>query len=174
MKVLKIIGKVFEYTLLAIMVTLVILNVYLIVNQKITGKKQSTIFGIASAVVKTGSMVPTLNPNDYIILKAENKYNVDDIIMFEDGNSLTTHRIIEITTEGYKTKGDANNTPDMNIVGQDKVVGKVVFKLAKVGIVINYFKTLEGIITLVLIIATLVTFEIFLSKRKQNNSSNKS
>ncbi len=174
MKALKIIGKIFEYTLLGIMCILVMLNVYLVIDQKVTGKQQSTIFGIATAIIKpgSGSMVPTLNPNDYIITKAQKQYKVNDIILYEDGNSLTTHRIIELTAEGYKTKGDANDSPDTNIVRQNKVVGKVVFKISKVGLVINYFKTIEGIITLILIIITVITLEIYLSKRKQNKTNN--
>ena len=167
MKVLKKIGIIFGYILLAVMLLLIIANVYLAIAKKTTGKLQPTIFGFSSAIVETWSMQPEINPNDYIITKSQTEYAVNDIILFEDGNSLTTHRIIEVTNSGYRTKGDANESADTNIVFKYKVVGKVIFKIPKIGLIIKFFKTTEGIISLVLIFLTFISLEFYLTKRKK-------
>lgn len=52
---------------------------------------------------------------------------VGDIICFKLGSESTktvTHRIINITDEGFVTKGDANEEPDMWTFKKENVVGK--------------------------------------------------
>jgi len=75
----------------------------------------------AIVFVETGSMAPTLNPNDgYLAVPAviADDPEVGDVILFESqnlgGGELTTHRVAEITDEGYITQGDANPFTDQD------------------------------------------------------------
>src|SRR5215831_13101887 len=105
-------------------------------------------------VVASGSMIPNLNINDYVIVSHNVSFNslkVGDIIVFKtygtdnSGQHITiVHRVAEIVTDpinGQKvirTKGDAN--PD-SIPGADypifekNYIGKVVHVIPKVGII---------------------------------------
>ncbi|RQG89169.1 S26 family signal peptidase [Natrarchaeobius halalkaliphilus] len=65
--------------------------------------------------VETGSMEPTLEPNDgFIAIPAlfAGEIEEGDVVLFDaqelGGGELTTHRVEEVTDEGYLTKGDAN------------------------------------------------------------------
>lgn len=76
----------------------------------------------------TGSMRPMMKGKTillYINSTRENTF-VGDIIMFSFGDNRTVHRIVEITGEGYVTKGDNNAVRDEEIVRQENVDGKVV------------------------------------------------
>ena len=73
----------------------------------------------AVVFVETGSMAPTLEPNDGYLSVPKlfaGEIGVGDVILFKSqeigGGELTTHRVTEITDEGYITKGDANPFTD--------------------------------------------------------------
>lgn len=77
--------------------------------------------------VETGSMAPTLEPNDgYIAMPSlfAGEPQEGDIILFMSqelgGGELTTHRVEAVTDEGYITKGDANPFTDQD--GDEPVV----------------------------------------------------
>lgn len=75
----------------------------------------------AIVFVETGSMSPTLEPNDgYVAVPAmfAGEIEVGDVILFQSqelgGGELTTHRVVDITDEGYITQGDANPFTDQS------------------------------------------------------------
>ena len=77
--------------------------------------------------IKSGSMYPVLNVNDFILIKKSDDYNIGDIITFNvDNKYLVTHRIIEEQENKYVTKGDNNNSEDENTVKCENVKGKVI------------------------------------------------
>lgn len=171
MKVLKIIGKIILSILIAILSIMIIFNLYIALTKKISGKPQPTMFGLATAVVMSGSMEPTLAVNDLILVRAQNEYKVGDIIMYENksGTSTTTHRIVAIVEGGYQTKGDnPANSVDPDIVKDSQVVGKVIFQVAGVGLVIKYLKSTEGIISMFLVLAMIIFIMIYANKRDEN------
>lgn len=88
--------------------------------------------------VGSDSMKPAINKGDAVILKKvsnENQLKKHDIIAYynEEKNKIIIHRIEEIsTTNGktsYVTKGDANNSADMNVVFLKQIKGKVKVKI---------------------------------------------
>jgi signal peptidase len=71
--------------------------------------------------VETGSMEPTLKPNDgFLAVPAflAGEPQEGDVILFESqeigGGELTTHRVVRETDRGYITKGDANPFTDQD------------------------------------------------------------
>jgi signal peptidase len=90
--------------------------------------------------VETGSMSPTLEPGDgFVAVPAGLNDDVEegDVIVFEaetlNGGGLTTHRVVEVTENGYITKGDANPVTDQD--GDEPVVqrGQVRAEALQVG-----------------------------------------
>ena len=81
--------------------------------------------------VLSGSMEPAIHTGSVVVMKPISNYKVGDIITFGKNTKTeipTTHRIVETRIENdetiFKTKGDANDTPDSNEVKQKEVLGK--------------------------------------------------
>ena len=101
--------------------------------------------GYFSAIVGSGSMEPTVFVNDFLLVQGNTDYQVDDIITYvSKQGGLITHRIKEVSKNGYITQGDANNTPDDEVF-QQRVLGRVVFVLPGVGGVIEALLSPLGI-----------------------------
>ena len=96
-------------------------------------------FGYGMSVVLSGSMESRLSVDDLVIIKATDNYKVNDIVLFQDGNSLVIHRIIEIDGDTVTTKGDANNTADEPI-NKSQIKGVLVYDIAGLGAVVNILK----------------------------------
>lgn len=85
-------------------------------------------FGFQPVVVTSGSMSPTVRTGDVVITKPVgigDKVGNQTVINFDDPATLERrlHRVIEVTPQGYRTKGDANADPDPQLVPQDHVEG---------------------------------------------------
>ncbi len=120
-------------------------------------------------VVLTGSMLPEIDPKDVVVTKKiEGKdLKVGDIITFIPSDSrisniIVTHRILnkyyDATTNKYtyQTKGDANNTPDFTLAEDQNIIGKVIFRIPKVGYIQEFLATRGGWIIVVLIPALVI------------------
>ena len=127
-------------------------------------------FGVGASVVLTGSMEPTLRVNDLVVVRRADEYNVGDIVVFQQGNQLIIHRIIEKNDEEAKitTKGDANNIDDGQIP-VSAVKGKYSFRVPFVGLIVKGLKTVPGII----IVLSLSAFLMIRSWRNERMESDK-
>jgi signal peptidase len=106
----------------------------------------------AYRVVVSGSMEPVFYRGDVVFIKHMNPDNLleGDILVFKNPYDDTpiVHRIIKITQQGdtryFATKGDNNFSPDSYYpppgIPEDGIVGKVIFKVPKVGLVALWFK----------------------------------
>ena len=113
-------------------------------------------FGIKVAIVLTGSMEPTLNINDFVIIKKTNNIKINDIISFKENNTKKEilHRVISIDKDKIITKGDANNTEDMPI-NMNQVTGVYVGKIKYLGNIISF-------ITQPIIFSTIITLLVII------------
>lgn len=88
---------------------------------------KASVFGYRIVTVLSGSMEPTLDTHSMAITDMKsNDYEIGDIVVYKHEKILIIHRIIDITNNGYITKGDNNPVPDSWIVEKDQVVGKVI------------------------------------------------
>jgi signal peptidase len=91
------------------------------------------------AAVAGGSMSPTLHLGDMVIVAkvSPSAIGEGDIIDFRQGETSVIHRVIDIDESGgsrqFVTKGDANDNADAAPVASDRVKGKVMFNVPKVG-----------------------------------------
>lgn len=93
-----------------------------------------TTFGILPVRVLSGSMSPEILEGDmaYIRQCKENAVVPGDVIAFRTENDqLVLHRLIEKTSEGLVTKGDANEHEDFSMADPANVVGTLLFCLPK-------------------------------------------
>lgn len=120
-------------------------------------------------VILSGSMEPEYPVGGLAILKQPNldDIQVGDVIAFkpannEDTNIFVTHRIVEITEEGFITKGDANEDIDMSIVASEQVVARAEFIIPYLGYGLmklsNLLKTKFGLLIVILIPASVILF----------------
>lgn len=127
----------------------------IIVAISVSSKSQTAfnIIGYRVYTVLSGSMEPTYYPGDLVIIKNKNRVKLEkkDVITFIDDNEIVTHRIIETTTEGYKTKGDNNDVEDAKILKDSDIIGEVSFKIPKAGYVIQFLAK-PGVVAIELIL----------------------
>jgi len=148
MRFLKATGRILSFCLTALLALILVFNLLSIGSRYLTGNTYANVFGISTAVVISGSMEPAISVNDMVVIQEKDNYTEQDVISYVSQNgNLITHRIVEVTDEGFVTRGDANNTVDIEVpVSMDKVVGKVVCVIPKVGLFMEYLKTPLGML----------------------------
>jgi len=72
-----------------------------------------------------------------VAVHPEAAYRVGDIVTYERKNRSYTHRIVDITDQGYITKGDINDATDALPVQPDEVVGLVTVRLRYAGFLLQ-------------------------------------
>ena len=108
------------------------------------------IFPIKPIGVATGSMKPTINVGDLIIIKKcnANDVKVDDIIEYKKDNYSIIHRVIDIYQEDghfyFMTKGDNNDKSDVKPVGEKQLVGKAIVRIPYLALPTIWINNLNG------------------------------
>jgi signal peptidase I len=139
--------------------TLIFLLIPIVLFLLITSRS-SILFGIRSYDVLTGSMEPTIHVGSMIFSRPSASYQKGDIITFNRGNITVTHRIFSVDKGSFRTKGDANNAVDPQIVYPGSIIGKDVVIIPNFGKFTSFFKTIPGfIIFIALPILIFIGFE---------------
>ena len=89
------------------------------------------VFHMKACVVKSSSMEPAIKAGSVIYVsqyEADEKISPGDIVSFQAGNVMVTHRVVSM-----KTKGDANAVCDAMPVSQEELYGKVRFQIPWIG-----------------------------------------
>jgi signal peptidase len=130
--------------------------------------------------VQTGSMVPTLNVGDLIVVQGIpfSEVKNSDIIVFHspyDYTTLIVHRVVAIQTAQaqvyFSTKGDANGGPDpWQVLGSD-FVGKVVSVYPGVGWFFIGLDYIRPVLWVALIIIAIVTLLLFIRDNKKSQKA---
>lgn len=156
-KIEKVIGYVLDFFLI-IVFTLIIIGSYYIFQVKVMNRGYANIFGYTFFEVATGSMSPTIEIGDVVIVKITKQVDVNDIIVYQDGNDFITHRLIEKNGDELIAKGEANNSEDKPI-RSDMVIGQVIQIIPQIGIWRKVILTPEVIgLVFILVIILGITF----------------
>jgi len=117
-----------------------------------------SVFGIRLMTVLTGSMKPSINSGDIVVIKSiqPDKLTIGDVITYKKNNkTLITHRVINIENVDnkifLKTKGDDNNVSDEYIIEEDMILGKMIFKIPKLGYIGGFIRTPLGFIIFIVL-----------------------
>ena len=107
--------------------------------------------GYQAYTVISGSMEPAISIGSLVYVKGLEPKEVknDDIIAFyggRDTNAVITHRVVEnkIETKEFVTKGDANQTVDMNAVAYPYLIGKVEHIIPELGFAAQFISSPKG------------------------------
>lgn len=162
-KIFRICSSIIEWIVIVVLIFLIIL----VGVQKFSNR--GNFFGYRIYTIISGSMIPTYNVGDTVLIKEMTADNIqigDAVTYLGEGGDLNgkiiTHQVVEIEFDQngkylFHTKGIANNIEDP-VVSQDQVLGKVVHKF--------FFLTLLGKLTtsmLLLFIFIVIPLAIIIS-----------
>ena len=155
-----------------LMIIAAFLILYVICGQ--IAKKRNDNPPFALYTIISPSMEPNIKVYDVVFVKKTNikKLKKGDVITFYStntffGNTPITHRIVEIInmpdgSTNYRVKGDANSVADEEKVLPANVIGKVMFKVPKLGKIQYYLASKKGWIIAILIPSLLILgYDIF-------------
>lgn len=113
-----------------------------------------------SYVVLSGSMSPTIHTGDVVFVSETPPDAVEkgDILAFDrvpGDDKRTVHRVVEVVdrdgTRYFRTKGDANENPDPQLIPAGAVIGTVTFWIPYVGRAFSFASTDLGTLALVVV-----------------------
>lgn len=146
--------------LMMVIIIAIFFALYGLFQLKIQNKQYINYFGYTFFEVVSGSMAPTINTYDLIIVKIDNNVIKDDIVTFYADNNFITHRIIDyINDKKILTKGDANNATD-KYISKEMIIGKVVYKVKNFGI---FKRVLTSPKVIISIFVTVILFSLAFS-----------
>ena len=153
--------------LLTIVTIVIIIGFYYIYEIKIEQNDYANLFGYTFFEVATASMYPTIGIGDVVIVEITKEVEQNDIIVYIDGESIITHRLIEKNGEELIAKGDANNSEDKPI-NETMVLGKVTQIIPKLGTWRKIFTSGE-VVGLIIILITLFGFVFMWPSKAEEN-----
>lgn len=85
-----------------------------------------TLWGHKPLVVISGSMEPVLKLGGILYYEKidVNEFDEGDILVYTTKDHVISHRIVNITDNGFITKGDVNNSVDGELVNENQILGK--------------------------------------------------
>jgi signal peptidase len=117
-------------------------------------------------MVRSESMTPTINIGDVVFVGPPDGIfsggiGPGTIITYGYGNELITHRVVAQEGASFITKGDATEEPDSAPVNLSQVVGTYIFKIPKLGYMVNFMHTKIGWYVVVIVPAIIFLGLIF-------------
>lgn len=172
MKYLEKFIKYFTDVLLVIVIIAVFFAGYSLIQLTILDKNYVNYFGYTIFEVESGSMAPSINIDDMILVKLDCEVKKGDVITYIQGKDFITHRVVEVLDDKLVTKGDFNNSED-KIVSKDMVLGKIVRIFPKLGV---WREIILSPKVIALIFATLILFSLgcaYTGKKRSTMIENK-
>lgn len=139
-----------------ILIPLLLYNVSLILQSLINSEETPKFFGVRTFVIISGSMEPTLNIGDIIIVEECDTYEEGDIVSFRQNQSVVTHRITSVEVVNgknyYKTQGDNNNAEDSGTITDSLIEGKVIKTIPYIGKVLVLLQGKGAIVFIIILL----------------------
>jgi len=117
--------------------------------------------GFRLLVVSSGSMTPTLNVGDIVLVRPVDleRASNGDIIAFSNGLNVIIHRVVGVDSSGecLVTRGDANSVNDPLWACRDTIIGKAMFKIPYLGYpILLFIEYIGGVLETLLSITCLL------------------
>lgn len=168
--VLRRIRQIFVQVVFYIFLALIVLSaVFLFIRGR--QSEPTFVLGRTYLWVKTGSMKPTIDERSYVLVREADgeAYEVGDVIVFPCPDpespvygSLIIHRVVEVTDDGYHTKGDSKmSVMDPWTVAPDSVVAEWECNLVFLTFVGRFFASPSGFVILCAAFFALCAFVYF-------------
>lgn len=133
---------------------------------------------VKAMVVLSGSMLPTIKVGSVVVVappknasKGQPLYKQGEIMTYTTGYETFTHRVVyskeNAGTFFYKTKGDNNKDEDIGEIPEYKTVGKVILYVPILGRIVNFVKSQQGFIALIIIPTTIIVYSEILNIKKE-------
>ena len=103
-----------------------------------------SLIGFKPMVVMSGSMEPALSAGDIAVVRPVDgtQLELGDVITYQSGTKLVTHRVVGVNIgpsgPSYVLQGDANTVADRVPIDPEMVVGKVIYRIPRVGSIISF------------------------------------
>lgn len=147
-KVCKLVADIVFYL---VFVVVIICAGNILFNKFVYQEKAPRLFNYYAFEVMSGSMSPTIEVDDYIVIEKTNQYEVGDIVSYYYGDDdVVTHRIVDIEGDAIITKGDANNSIDTPI-SENQIIGEFASKAPFIGFIIEYRFVILGMIIILFV-----------------------
>lgn len=172
MKVLKIIGNVLISIVTIICMLFIVICFTAFFQTRVLNMPYPNIFGKTIFIIQSGSMEPTIDVGDDVLVNiSASDINVDDIIVYKDLTSdvLVCHRVIKFDGDQIICQGDNNNAPDKD-VNSSQVVGKVQKIIPKVGLEQTLLRKPWAVIILVDILIIYIIISLFQRSNKKEDT----
>ena len=167
-KILKIIKNIIINLIIFVLGIIAIIAIWTSIQLNVQNKEYIDMFGYSLFSTETGSMSPTIEKGDVVIVKLGEHIQENDIITYKNNNSFITHRIIEMDGESIIAKGDNNNTQDEPIT-KEAIVGKVTFIINNVE---TWKKVFSDISVIIPVVITVILFIILVSYKEKTGEKN--
>ncbi|WP_343210712.1 signal peptidase I [Anaerolentibacter hominis] len=151
-------GTIISILLCVILIPVIIVNLTLIIKTYTRPDEIPDFLGIKPVICLSGSMEPTFNTGDLILIKSvdTDSLKAGDVICYQVSGQAVTHRIKEIVQEEgqtrYVTQGDNNNTTDSTTVAPEDVEGTYMgVHLAGLGNFAMFMQSTTGMIVFIVL-----------------------
>ena len=154
-----------------LLVPLVVANLTIIVGSFLNPDEVPGFLGYKPFIVLSDSMLPMIRSGDLVLTKevSVEQLKEGDVIAFREGNSVVTHRIVNVAEEAgarrFTTKGDNNNANDPVLVRAEMVEGVYILGIPRLGNVALFMQTPIGMT--VVIALPLILFIVYEAGRRK-------
>lgn len=155
-------GKIISIIEYVVIFLIIFVNIILVYKTIHNPNKTPDLFGKKAFIIISGSMIPTINIGDIVLINNSTDVHKDNIIAFREDGVVIVHRIIDevVSNEGivYQTKGDNNNAADINLVEVSNIEGVYKGKIPYVGKVVLYLYNNLWIVAILIIVFILFRY----------------
>lgn len=157
-KIKKVIN-IIEYTIIFL---IILANAILIIKSVNNPNKTPDLFGKKAFIIVSGSMIPTIQVGDVVLIQNSTTANEGEIIAFRKDTTVIVHRVIKkMNGNGnvmYQTKGDNNNIPDLELVSTQNMEGVYFNKIPWIGNVLMFLYNNLTYVVVVVILVIIVKY----------------
>ena len=175
-----IVGKVCKTIFFTIALIILFIAVIIMYKANSDPDKVPDVVGYKPMIVLSGSMETSIHTGDLVFVKMVDTTTLKkgDVIAFRnEADTVTTHRIVDIVFEDgkqyFKTKGDANNSEDTNLVAMSDIEGLYVGRIAKAGNFLMFMQKPIGLFITLLVILVIGLLWLYIVSRRDDKKYRK-